>query len=515
MSADSTLQDIVDAAPRRRVSRQRAESAPAGGEGQMGEYSILRHDDPENKHLGLPRDMSVTQARDFLNAKVQESDQITIFTRQYKFRPDDGANAAANVVGRMYGIAVGVTIKTMFGDIHPETRTIRIGKDQTRLVPWGRTAIAALENTFIALKVGYDDDLGLVFQVDVEGPHKWKAEVDDLFNEIQRELETNSIYKGKVLCGTDVPEFMDVSSFDRTTIQFANDVEDVLETALFGAIRHTEAMRADGVPLKRTFLLTGTYGTGKSSVAQMAAQECEANGWTFVLARTGRDSVVEALRTARMYQPSVCVLEDIDTQASTAKPDEVAELLETFDGITAKDNDVMVIMTSNHKDRIHAGMLRPGRVDYIVEIGELDRDGTERLLRAVIDPSKLAGDVDFDEVHAAMTVQVPCGDDKTAPHHFEPAFVRETAQHAKTWALVRAGGDKYQLTTTDLVRAAKALHPQLVMLKLASEGIPSHTIEGLMEQMVYKALGNVLIEDRDDDDQLPYIIRRKGDDDRD
>lgn len=481
----------------------------------MGDFTIHRHDAPESRTVVLPQEISITQARDFLNAKVQESDQITIFTRQYKFRPDDGANAAANVIGRLYGIAVGVTIKTMFGDILPETRNIRISKDETRLVPWGKTAIAALDNTFITLKFGYDDELGLVFQADVEGPHKWKSEVDHLFNEIQHELETNSIYKGKVLCGTDVPEFMDVSAFDRTTIQFANDVEDVLETAMFGAIRHTDAMVANGIPLKRTFLLTGTYGTGKSSVAQMAAQECEANGWTFVLARTGRDSVVEALRTARMYEPSVCVLEDIDTQASTAKPDEVAELLETFDGITAKDSKVMVIMTSNHKDRIHAGMLRPGRVDYIVEIGELDRDGTERLLRAVIDPSALADDVDFDAVHAAMTVQVPVGDERTVTHHFEPAFVRETAQHAKTWALVRAGGDKYQLTTTDLVRAAHALHAQLTMLKLASEGIPSHTIEGLMEAMVYKALSNVLIEDRDDDDRLPYIIRRKEDSTRD
>jgi transitional endoplasmic reticulum ATPase len=38
-------------------------------------------------------------------------------------------------------------------------------------------------------------------------------------------------------------------------------------------------------------------------------------------------------------------------------------------------------MTTNHKDEIHKGMLRPGRLDAIIEIGAMDRPGVEKLAR--------------------------------------------------------------------------------------------------------------------------------------
>src|SRR6185437_2620503 len=148
----------------------------------------------------------------------------------------------------------------------------------------------------------------------------------------------------------------------------------------------------------------------------------------------------------------------------------------------------------NHVDQIHAGMMRPGRLDFVVEIAALDRNGTERLVRAVVAPGKLDPTVDFDEVYKNM-------------EKFEPAFVRATADRAKTFALTRAEGKPdYVLTTKDLVSAAQSLHPQLELLRKASEGIPEPEIETALAKLLDERIGNVEVHDNYGDKMFDLIV---------
>jgi hypothetical protein len=478
----------------------------------VGDDDVKFHEDPTERAITLPRNSTYDDGIAALQAKKREQEQITKFTRTYKFRPDDGANATANVLKERFGITVGITTRTMFGEIPPEIKTITIGYGKTRQVPWGRMGILSLTDAEIYLGDTYDPEYGPCYQITVKSPRKWKKELEGLFDAVQAELEANSIYRGHALCGANTLEFLDLSKFDPTKIQFSDRVTDVLETALLGAIRHSDAMLAEGIPLKRTFLLCGPYGTGKSSVGMIAAQEAEKHGWTFLMGKTGRDSITEVLRTAKLYQRAVVFVEDIDTQADTTDKDAVAELLETFDGITAKDSQIMLVMTTNHKDRIHAGMLRPGRVDYVVEIGELDRNGTERLIRATVPKGKLAANVDFDAVYDAMSVIVEHADGEKKEHRFEPAFVKETVVQAKTWALISSGGKpKYTIGTDSLVRAALALHPQLTMLKTASEGIPEPGLVTAFRGLVQDVMEDNILVARDGDGALPYAFQKADD----
>jgi hypothetical protein len=85
---------------------------------------------------------------------------------------------------------------------------------------------------------------------------------------------------------------------------------------------------------------------------------------------------------------------------------------------------------------------------------------------------------------------------------FEPAFVRATADRAKTWAIGRtAGKGNYILTQEDLVGAAKSLHPQLALLKAANEGLAPVTIEQLLRENVEQVVHGQVIVDMDGD---PY-----------
>jgi transitional endoplasmic reticulum ATPase len=187
------------------------------------------------------------------------------------------------------------------------------------------------------------------------------------------------------------------------------------------------------------------------------------------------DRIEDVLNTAKLYEPAVVFVEDIDGTASSSDDDAVARLLEAFDGITAKGGELVVVMTTNHKERIHKGMLRPGRLDTVIEINSLDRESVERLIKVVVPTGKLNDVVDFDAVFAAMD-------------GFYPAFVREAVERAKTFAVSRGKGAlNYVLTTDDIVKAALSLRPQLDELNGAKEGERRPELEAALAKTITAA----------------------------
>lgn len=443
------------------------------------------HQDGET-WMTLPVGMTYERAAEILAAKQKEEETVVTFDRQFHFRPDDGANATAEVLKRLYGLTIGKSIQTMFGTRPPVIRTITVGYNKKRQVPWELIEIPALKGAEIYLGSSAHAEYGPVFHVTVQGPKKHKPEVEKLFDAIELELRENSIYRGKALVGADDLDFLDLSKFDPTKLAFSDEVTGTLNHALFGMLKHADAMRDAGIPLKKAFLLYGPFGTGKSSIGTWTAQVAEAHGWTFLMARSGRDKIRDVLRTAKLYQRAVVFIEDIDTQSATSKPQDVSELLEAFDGITAKNSELILVMTTNHIDQIHAGMMRPGRLDYIVEIANLDRGGTERLIRAVIDPSKLAENIDFDAVFNVLD-------------GVEPAFVRAVADRVSTWAISMGDGKPDYIIDTDaLIGAAISLKPQLKLLREASEGRPEPAINTAFQELLHGTLDRISVVDSDD-----------------
>ena len=420
----------------------------------------------------LPRDMTYPKAYEILKKLEEEAEMPTSFDRTFRYRADDGAYATLQVIKERYGMLLGKLTHTFFGTIPAETRTIAIGPGQTMQVPWGRIEIPVFEGLDLRLCDQHADrDYGKIFEIHATGPRKFKEEIEKFFDAIEEYLKTNSIYRGRAIIGSNDPEFLDLSSFRADQVIFSDEATAMLEGTIHAPIRYTEAMRREGVPLKRAVLLEGPFGTGKTSEGQIVAQIATDNGWTFISARPGRDKIEDVLRTARLYQPAVVFVEDIDGATSTGEDDEVTKMLDAFDGITAKGGELMVVMTTNHVERIHKGMLRPGRLDAVVHIGSLDTNGIQRLVRAVVDPSKLADDVDFDAVGEAM-------------EGFYPAFVREAITRAVTFAIGRLEGESnYVIDTPDLVGAANSLTPQLAALHDASEGVRRPTLDGAFRQI--------------------------------
>lgn len=432
----------------------------------------------------LPRGMGFGKAFKVLKRLEEEAETPTDFRHSFRYRADDGAYAALQVIKERYGMLLGKQIDMgWFGKINAQTRTIKIGVNETMQVPWGLIEIPTCPGLELYLAETYDKDYGHIFIVQGSGPRKYREEVEALFTDIERYLKLHSIYRGRAIIGSNDPDFLDLTSFKGEQIVFSEDVHHVLEGTIWAPLRHTETMRAEGVPLKRAILLHGPYGTGKSSVGMLTAEVATEHGWTFISARPGVDSVDDVLRTARLYQPAVVFIEDIDVETSTGEADEVTKFLDAFDGITAKGGELVAVMTSNHLDRIHKGMLRPGRLDAVVEIAQLDRSGIERLIRAVVDPSKLDDTTDFDAVYAEMD-------------GFFPAFVRESVTRAVTFAIGRNNGSRdYLISTEDLVGAAQSLAPQLKALHDASEGVVTPKLESLIGKVVRESVTGLRVQD--------------------
>lgn len=437
----------------------------------------------DGKKIGIPKGMTYRRAYEILERLEKEAETPTSFERTFKYRADDGAYAALQCIKARWGMALGKLTHTFFGVKPAETRNISIGVGQKMQVPWGRLEVPVLKGLELYLAEENDRDYGKIFKVYAMGPRKYKEEMDGFFDAIDEYLANHSIYRGRAIVGSDDPEFLDLRNFDPEKIVFSDDVTAILEGTLWAPIRYSETMRAEGVPLKRALLLEGPYGTGKTSVGQITAGVATENGWTFISAKPGRDKVDDVLRTARLYQPAVVFVEDIDVQTSTGESDAVSKLLDSFDGITAKGGELMVVMTTNHIERIHKGMLRPGRLDAVVEIAALDRNGCERLIKAIVDPAKLEGDIDYDAVYEAM-------------EGFLPAFVRETINRAVTFAITRLeGSGDYTIATPDLVHAAHSLRPQLDALNNAGEGQTKPTLDFAISEAVKNSLAQMKVYD--------------------
>lgn len=141
-----------------------------------------------------------------------------------------------------------------------------------------------------------------------------------------------------------------------------------------------EGYRKRGIPYRLGVLLYGPPGTGKSSIAK------------FLAGHVRRDLVVvnprssNELRDAFSSSGSLILIEDVDCAGASVgnrenKEVEVAEsgmgatladLLNSMDGVSTGDN-LIYIMTTNHKDKLDPALIRPGRVDLSVELTYLSQ----------------------------------------------------------------------------------------------------------------------------------------------
>lgn len=138
-----------------------------------------------------------------------------------------------------------------------------------------------------------------------------------------------------------------------------------------------------GIPYRRGYLLHGPPGSGKSSFIQALAGELDYNIAILNLSERGlTDDRLNYLLTI-IPKRTLVVLEDVDAAFSNRRTQSEADgyhganvtfsgLLNTLDGVASAEERVL-FLTTNHVQRLDSALVRPGRVDMTVRLGEATR----------------------------------------------------------------------------------------------------------------------------------------------
>ncbi|KAK4220226.1 putative mitochondrial chaperone protein [Rhypophila decipiens] len=154
-----------------------------------------------------------------------------------------------------------------------------------------------------------------------------------------------------------------------------------------------------GVPYRRGYLLYGPPGTGKTSFIQALAGELDYSVAMINLSEMGMTDDLLAHLLTQQPEKSILVLEDVDAALSNRRqrdPDGYSGKTVTFSGLLnaldglAAGEDRIAFLTTNHADRLDPALIRPGRVDMMVRIGEATRYQAAKMWE------RYYGDVDVD-----------------------------------------------------------------------------------------------------------------------
>lgn len=446
--------------------------------GQLtSEDSIKRHDSAD---IVLPARLEVDDAINALEEYRESQSAETTFTEVLPFRPWDGANAFQEVAKQYFGFFVGKAVYSFWGTEKPAMRSIPVAFNESRQVPWGRVAVPMLKDAYIDLSSMEDPERGPLFAMTATCLKKDQFVIQGFFNLVLAYLKKDSIYKGRAIDAGVEPNFLDLSRVDERQIVYSRDVFWQLQANIWSILQYPAQQEQYGLPLKRAVLLTGTFGTGKSETGKITAKRATESTWTFVWVRPG-DDIHLAMKTARLLEPSIVFFEDVEQIAdpTNATQNAMARILDLMDGINAKGSRVLVVFTTNHPDKLHKGMLRPGRLDALIEFGDLDVEGVQQLVTAIVPADLLAPEVDY------TRIQQECVG-------YTPAFVREAIDRAKRYSLARNDGVMQTLDTEDFVLAASGLRKQHLLMEASSDATARPSIDDRLRQVAEESVARVV-----------------------
>lgn len=418
------------------------------GEGRIYNPGVDRTGDkiivPEGAHLP-----EVIKA---LQRQHSHEEQMTQIHVTLPVSPWDGAVALQKAIKKNIGVVIQ---KEGMRGAHQIDVEVELGK--TIAVPWGTFELPSMDGAEISTDTDIESGR-IVFQCHVACKRRYEARVRRLLDTVREIAIKESLHRGKAFSiafhdeqGNTIrmpkPKFFEF--LDEQPI-FRAELTSAIERNIFVPIRHADNLQQMGESLKRGVLFAGKYGVGKTLLASHIARVANEAGWTFIYVKDSEE-LPEALRYAQQYQPVVVFAEDVDRIAGEERTDEVNELLNQLDGVDSKSAKIMTVLTSNHPDQVNAAMLRPGRVDLVLEILPPDAEAVVRMIKHFAG-SSLDAKVNLTAVSKILEEETP-------------ARVREAVGRAKLESLRRTGNPKAKLTAADIEAVAKEVKAEAMLFR--------------------------------------------------
>ncbi|MEO9362416.1 MAG: CDC48 family AAA ATPase [Nitrososphaera sp.] len=236
------------------------------------------------------------------------------------------------------------------------------------------------------------------------------------------------------------------------------DAKRVLHDNLITSIKEPDSFSKMGIKPPKGALLYGPSGTGKTLIAKALATESNAN---IIIVRgpevlskwvgESEKAIREIFRKAKTSSPCIVVFDELDSLARPRGQSEdgagnervVSQILTEMDD--AGNSGVIIVGITNRPDLIDPSLLRPGRLDLIVYIGQPDEKARFEILKIITQSMPLEGDVDLASI--AQTTK-----------NFSGADLFALCREAAVSAMQRKSAN---ISNADFIQALRAARPSI------------------------------------------------------
>lgn len=218
----------------------------------------------------------------------------------------------------------------------------------------------------------------------------------EFFLSLEQSVQQAGSYRGKILSLEDTNYSYSGASagitvhklrlVERDQVVLPEKTLALLERNVIQFVRQRQQLAEFRQSTKKGILFYGPPGTGKTHTIHYLAQALP--GHTTLLVSAEQVGLLSDYMTlARLLQPSIVVLEDVDLIArdrlsmnSVCEEVLLNKLLNEMDGLK-EDADILFILTTNRPEALEAALAsRPGRVDQAIEFPAPDEEGRRKLI---------------------------------------------------------------------------------------------------------------------------------------
>lgn len=220
-------------------------------------------------------------------------------------------------------------------------------------------------------------------------PHQRKWGVE-LGNELKLAVMTSPLLKGQILEINGGNDFKIIDLGPQVLPVIEDDLMDELNKNIVNLFDQREKFDEYKLPIKRSVILEGLPGNGKTMICRYLAQKCRGKVttvWVTAKSITEASDVAHVFDIARKLSPSLVIMEDLDLISGTREmlsmggDNALGEMLNQLDGLEANDSIVMVGSTNRASSLDEALRERPGRFDRIYEVGKPSAELAKQICR--------------------------------------------------------------------------------------------------------------------------------------
>jgi cell division protease FtsH len=333
--------------------------------------------------------------------------------------------------------------------VPPQYEEIDVGDDEPlRSLKNGIWFLQEGPNRFVVLLSAverYGETTGILFQIGTINNAEGTRITQEFFRHLEESVLKAESYRGKILSLEQAPHSYSGQSagirvhklhtVEREQVILPRKTLDLLDRNVIEFVRKRPQLAKFHQATKKGLLFYGPPGTGKTHTIHYLAKAL-AGHTTLLITAEQVGLLAEYMTLARLLQPSMVVIEDVDliardrTELGTCEEVLLNKLLNEMDGLK-EEADILFVLTTNRPEVLEAALAsRPGRVDQAVEFPLPNAEGREKLVRLY------AHGV---EVSPAVTAQIVKRTDRVSA-----AFIKELMRRCVQFHLERNGAGRIE-----------------------------------------------------------------------